>query len=181
MEIYDTLKLLWTGRAAALSRYYQDRSVADQRSSQLPKSQPELRHSHLPSRGPAQPGKTVDDSGPDLLFGDLAAEAMRHTAFTRQLKATHFGLDKNAPVITASHLPDLPAKLTLTAWMVLLDQVDIASSLSRPRVTPMPSNFSGPANIGWIILANRLVASRKRGYRNRNLCASTTTNTSIVA
>lgn len=69
-----------------------------------------MRHVHCYSRGRAQPGEPIENSGADLQFGDLAVKVTCHDAFPKQLEATHLGLDKVAPVITAPLLPDLPAK-----------------------------------------------------------------------
>jgi hypothetical protein len=46
----------------------------------------ELRHDYHYSRGRAQPGEPIEDSGTDLQFGDLAVEVMLYNAFAKQFE-----------------------------------------------------------------------------------------------
>jgi hypothetical protein len=70
----------------------------------------QLRHGRRHSRGRAQPSEPIEDRSADLQFGNFVVEVTRHDTFTEQLKATHLGLDKAAPVIAAPLLPDFLAK-----------------------------------------------------------------------
>jgi len=76
----------------------------------IPQTQTELRHGHRHGHRRAQACEAIEDSGTDLQFGDLAVEVTCHDAFAKQLEATHFGLDKAAPMIASPLFPDLPAK-----------------------------------------------------------------------
>ena len=49
----------------------------------IPQPQAKLRHRRRYSRGRAQSGKLIKDSGTDLQFGDLAVEVTRHDTFTK--------------------------------------------------------------------------------------------------
>jgi len=46
------------------------------------------------------------DISTHLQFGELRVEVPQHNAYAKQFEAMHLGLDKAAPVIAASLLPD---------------------------------------------------------------------------
>jgi len=46
------------------------------------------------------------DISTHLQFGELTVEVPHHNAYAKQFEAMHLGLDKAAPVIAASLLPD---------------------------------------------------------------------------
>jgi len=80
----------------------------------IPKPHAELRHDHRHSRGRAQPGEAIENSGTDLQCGDLTLGLTCHDAFAEQFEATYLGPDKTMlfrlPFAFAQHIDQISSE-----------------------------------------------------------------------